>query len=442
MEDFVLSCLESRVENNRSLYARFLLGPFRNGQALTVASALRRVLLSEIGSIAIIALDIQGVTHEFSTIAGVRESVLELSLNLQDVVLRHQSGSLNGSSRGCIRSSATKIGYLQIQGPAVVRANDLQLPLGIECVDPTQHIASISTDGVLLVKFLIGRTRHFAPLKRNNTILTLNRIKNGKRFLQGKQFQSDMCLQNIIPLDSFSSPVARVNFVVEADHLSNKRRERVLLELWTNGSLQPRQAIHEGVLALLQMFSSFRRMHHLDSHSLHLEEAGTGSPHKAGSGGKSSSSQAGEASHPRSRTETDLKVTPPNPKSRAAREGSMGLQATDRASPPNRALLAPSVGDASRVSHIAQKGESGDVQKRFLSLYKSNMDRMSFYASDIGNLPLSLRTYLCLKQKRVHRLQDILDCSPRALLRLVDGNKRMFSDIKRCVLQLGLRLKD
>ena len=145
MEKIVVSCLESRIDENQSVYSRFLLGPFLSGHAVTVATALRRALLSEVKNIAITALHIQGVTHEFSTLIGIRESVLELSLNFQQIILSTQT-----------KSRSVQIGYLHVQGPAIVHANDLKLPDGIECVNPTQYIATLSTEGLLVVKFLIG----------------------------------------------------------------------------------------------------------------------------------------------------------------------------------------------------------------------------------------------------------------------------------------------
>ena len=153
MEDLVLSCLESRVEENRNLYARFLVGPFFKGDALTVATALRRVLLSSVESVAITALYIQGITHEFSSIVGVRESVLELSLNFQSIVLCYDKRFFQKKDF----FDDIQIGYLQVQGPKVVYANDLKLPLGIKVVDPTQYIATISREGVLVLKFTLGK---------------------------------------------------------------------------------------------------------------------------------------------------------------------------------------------------------------------------------------------------------------------------------------------
>ena len=376
MKSIVLSCLESRVENNRSLYARFMLAPFEKGNALTVGTALRRALLSHIEGIAIIALDIQGVTHEFCTIVGVRESVLELSLNFQQIILRSQA-DLN----------TAKVGYLQVQGPAVVCANDLKLPLGVECVDPTQHVATLSRDGVLVVKFLIGKARNSTDLKTNNNRLTTNNIRQAKKafkkthlkqieqhknksLVEAKKaealqtaFQSNVCLQNIIPLDSFCTPVNRANFAIQVDDLCNQDRERLLFEIWTNGSIHPRQAIQSAVMSLIALFSEFRNLVHLDSHSFGI-----------------------------------------------------------------RASLPPQM--------------KTSMSKRLSFLYKSNLDRMSLLSSDLGNLPLSLKTYTLLKHKGINNLDALLSCSSNTLLQLVNGNKNMFYDIKRCVCALGLQLND
>ena len=262
MENLVLSCLESRIENNRNLYGRFLLGPFMNGHAITIATALRRALLSEIKGVSITALEIQGTTHEFSTIEGVRESVLDIALNFQQIVLHSE-----------VDLTTPEVGYLQIQGPAVVRAMDLKLPLGIQCVDPTQHIATLSTGGLLVLKFLIARGNKSSFCKKDTQLIKARHVKKAKAFYGekgDKEFKSEICFRNIIPLDSMFTPVHRVNFLLESDDLSNKPRERLILEVWTNGSIHPRQAIHEAALYLIDLFSIFRKMSHLDSHSSFL----------------------------------------------------------------------------------------------------------------------------------------------------------------------------
>lgn len=351
MEQLVLSCLESRVEENRGIYGRFLLGAFKNGDALTVATALRRALLSQVQSVAIIALDIQGVSHEFSTIAGARESVLELTLNFQQIILRTN-----------VDLKSPQVGYLQIQGPRVVYANDLKLPTGVECVNPTQYIATLARDGLLVVKFLIADSRHSKHLKINNQQINSQHLRQFKNVLSGKQFQSQICLQNILPLDASLSPVNRVNFTVEKDDIFNQTRERILLEIWTNGSIHPREALNQAVFSLVSMFSAFRDMIHLDSHSLGIRKS---------------------------------------------------------------------------VSSLPQIA----VNKRLSVLYKTNLEKMSLLSSDISNFSLSLKTYIFLKQKGVNKLEHLVNYSPKKLLEFVNGNKKMFYDIKRCFLSLGLQLQ-
>ncbi len=146
MEHFLLSCVESRVENSRSFYGRFQLGPFEIGQGLTVANALRRTLLSEITGFAITLVEVEGASHEYSTIDGVRESVLDILLNLKQLGLKSD-----------FQIQQPLIGYVNIQGPAVVRAGDLKLPLPIQCVDSEQYIATLSNNGSLKLKFMISQ---------------------------------------------------------------------------------------------------------------------------------------------------------------------------------------------------------------------------------------------------------------------------------------------
>lgn len=392
-QSFALTCLESRVEANRSIYARFLLGPFKDDQAVTIATALRRSLLSKVKSIAITAIHIQGVTHEFSTIMGVRESVLDLALNFQQVVLRTQTkkqkkifnaykgitrpryvkSQANLSSyeqkdlkikkplqnrvlfnqarnlvKDKVQARATlgldqslhsdrafphitpetaQIGYLQVQGPAVVYANDLKLPVGVECVDPTQYIATLSTEGLLVVKFIIDVDRSHSSVREANTQKQVPFNNNKEKLIENsfdkqngyqniapihlpeqnldiiKQSKPDLKnlrptpesapipndnteglgyshklksfvqrssishsgLRNTIFLDPIFDSVFQVNYVIEKDDLFNQPRERIVLELWTNGSVHPRQALHKASLSLISTFSLFRNVFHLDS---------------------------------------------------------------------------------------------------------------------------------------------------------------------------------
>ena len=146
----LLSCIESRVENSRSFYGRFQLGPFQEGDGVTVANSLRRALLSEITGVAITAVKIRGVPHEYSNLSGVRETVLNILLNLKELVLTSN-----------FKLQEPQVGYLHVQGPGVVKAKDLRLPSCVQCVDPEQHIATVLCNGVVQMKVLISKGKRY-----------------------------------------------------------------------------------------------------------------------------------------------------------------------------------------------------------------------------------------------------------------------------------------
>lgn len=411
MENLVLTCLESRIENNRNLYGRFLLGPFINGHAITIATALRRALLSEIKGVAITALEIQGTTHEFSTIEGVRESVFDIVLNFQKIVLYSE-----------IDLTTPEVGYLQIQGPGIVRAIDLKLPLGVQCVDPTQYIATLSTGGLLVVKFLIVRGNKSQVYKKDNTLIKAQHIQKAKAFYtkrSKKEFKSEICFRNIIPLDFMFNPIHRVNFLVESDDLSNKPRERLILEVWTNGSIHPRQAIHEAALYLIDLFSVFRKMSHLDSYSSSTEEG-----HEVPS---TTVDRNGILSTPVDRKQQKLSTS----KSSVRFANKKSLHQTSLTNLSNQS------------THVLRSATSYKMRlmKRLASLYKTNFDKSSFLSLDLCNLSLSLKTYTLLKQNDIHTIDDILKYSLKELFELVNKDKQMFSDVRNCFLRLGLQIK-
>ena len=150
MQQPSLSCIYSRVEDDNSLYGRFLIGPFAVGQGITLANALRRSLLSELSGLAIVAVEIDGVTHEYSSIQGVRDSVLDILLNIKQIRFTTN-----------LQVNEPQIAYLQIKGPGIVVAKDIKLPNCIQCINPEQYIASLSFDGILRIKFYICRGKNF-----------------------------------------------------------------------------------------------------------------------------------------------------------------------------------------------------------------------------------------------------------------------------------------
>jgi DNA-directed RNA polymerase subunit alpha len=117
-----------------------LINSLQPGQGITIGNQLRRVLLGDLGGIAISAVRIAGVTHEFSTIPGVREDILEILLNLKGIVVKNKTQDI-------------EFGRLKVQGPSVITADLIQLPSNLEIVNPNHYIATISTSNILEIEF-------------------------------------------------------------------------------------------------------------------------------------------------------------------------------------------------------------------------------------------------------------------------------------------------
>lgn len=248
-DSFFISCKDSYLENPRSFYGCFYLGPFKASQSLTIANSLRRTLLSEIGGIAIAAVYIEGVTHEYSSLRGIRESVLDILLNLKEIVLKSTT-ALN----------EPVLGYLQVRGPGAVYSSDLKLPNTVECVDPNQYIATLSHDGTLNIKFLIlkGLTYQVYSPKELLKLTT-------------EQFDNFTTMAPLT-LDPVFMSVNKVNYILEANELTpsltktnNQQKHVLILEIWTNGSINPREALSQAINELLLTFSNLSEMNLLNT---------------------------------------------------------------------------------------------------------------------------------------------------------------------------------
>nr|QCI06139.1 RNA polymerase a-subunit [Dicranema revolutum] len=220
MTQFQIECIESTIEGPREQYGHFILEPLKQGQGITIGNSLRRTILSDLKGTAIVAARIAGVSHEFSTIAGIREDVLEILLNLKKVVLRSYK-------------SDKSIGRVRIQGPAIITAGLFDLPSEIEVVDPTQYIATICNNTIFEMEFRIEKS-------------------NGYRLIEtGVDDKSIDFLQ----IDAVFMPAKKFNYKVQEKRLnSNIIQEQLFIEIWTNGSLSPQDAIIEGADILTHLF--------------------------------------------------------------------------------------------------------------------------------------------------------------------------------------------
>lgn len=202
--------LEIEAETLTPTYAKFTAQPFERGFATTVGNALRRCLLSSIEGAAATAVRIEGVLHEFSSIPGVHEDVTDLILNLKQVPLR-------------LHSEGPKMLTIDVKGPREVRAKDLAGDPQVEICDPEALIATVNEEGRLQMEIQVKRGRGYVATEKN--------------------IDESLGL-GWVALDSVHSPVKRVNYRVETARVGRMTDyEKLTLEVWTNGTIRPEDAV-------------------------------------------------------------------------------------------------------------------------------------------------------------------------------------------------------
>nr|AOC61620.1 alpha subunit of RNA polymerase [Gloeotilopsis planctonica] len=458
-----VSCIDSKVENLTKFYGRFQLGPFASGQALTVANALRRSLLSQLSGLSITLFEIQGASNEYEVLNGVRESVLDILLNLKQIVLTSEFEILN-----------PQVGFLTVKGPGIVRSSDLKLPPFISVVDPHQYIATLSNSGRLTLKFLIcsGKnyitfnsfssqykkwllllkqaqpfTSDFTPngekkldqtlekafldnLNKNSLNFykqwkiernLLNKTKS-KMFSEAKTSLNSQINQNFqntkleifaqtdknqkfsvaektskngnktskvgfFPIDAVFMPVIRVNYLIESNDFSElseniaPRKERIILEIWTNGSIHPRQAIHRASKSLIQLFLPLQQMR-----TAFLKPF--------------SSSLIFDNEKKENLEKNNLRV-------------------------------------ASKKAFSITSEKTSRQKKKTRDFYTFNQ----MLQLDIGNLDLTLRSYSSLKMAGIHTLKDLISYSEKDLLGIKNFGHQSLVEVEEALSKMKLTLK-
>jgi DNA-directed RNA polymerase subunit alpha len=223
MLDFQVPRISSEsVDENRG---SFTIEPLDRGFGYTFGNSLRRVLLSSLAGAAVTSVRIEGVAHEFSTIRGVKEDVTDIVLNLKGVVCR-------------MHSDATEIeAPLVVTGPGEITAKDIDLPSGVEILNPDAHIATLEKKTKLEVYLTIGRGRGYRPAEENKS--------------------PDQPI-GVIPIDSIFSPVRRVAYNVEQARVGQKTDfDKLTLDIETDGSIDPHAALREAAEILISQLAIF-----------------------------------------------------------------------------------------------------------------------------------------------------------------------------------------
>ena len=210
------------VEENRGT---FVVEPLDRGFGYTFGNSLRRVLLASLGGAAVTSVRIEGVAHEFSTIKGVKEDVTDIILNLKGIVCK-------------MHSDATEVeAPLVVTGPGEITAKDIDLPSGVEILNPDAPIATLEKKTKLEMYLTIGRGRGYRPAEDNKT--------------------PDQPI-GVIPIDSIFSPVRRVAYSVEPARVGQRTDfDKLTLDIETDGSIDPQAALREAAEILISSLSIF-----------------------------------------------------------------------------------------------------------------------------------------------------------------------------------------
>ncbi len=217
---------EVNQANLSDTYGEFVAFPFERGFATTVGHAMRRVLLSSIQGAAVTNLRIKGVQHEFTTLPGVWEDITHILLNLKEVPFK-------------VHSSERQIITLSSKGEGIVKSGAIRTNQNVDVMNPDIHIATLGEEGDLELEIVVEVNRGFVTADRNH---------------------DETLGLGFIPMDSNHSPVIRVNYIVEPARVGQSTDyEKLTLQVWTNGTVSPKDAVSDAALVLREHFLVFAR---------------------------------------------------------------------------------------------------------------------------------------------------------------------------------------
>ena len=216
-----IECVEVGMNGS---YGRFVVEPLERGFGHTLGNSMRRVLLSSLPGVAVSSVHIEGVQHEFTTIPGVKEDVTEIILNLKSIACK-------------MFAEGPKTLNIDVKGPFELTAGDIRTDDEVEIVNPELHIATLNEDAHLQMQIVIERGRGYVSADKNKT--------------------ASMPI-GVIPIDSIFTPVRKVNYQVEDTRVGQiTDYDKLTLEIWTNGTLKPEEAISSAAKILTEHLSLF-----------------------------------------------------------------------------------------------------------------------------------------------------------------------------------------
>ena len=216
--------LEAEKETLTPSYGKFTAEPFERGFGITIGNSLRRILLSSLQGAAIASVKIDGVLHEFSTIPGVKEDATEILLNLKEIRLK-------------LHTDGPKTIRVKAEGPKVVKAGDILTGEAVEILNPDLLIATLSRDAKLSMEMMVKMGKGYVPAERNK--------------------EEDQPI-GTIPIDAIFSPIRKVNYTVTNARVGQiTDYDKLTIEVWTDGSLNPEEAVAHAAKILKEQLSIF-----------------------------------------------------------------------------------------------------------------------------------------------------------------------------------------
>ncbi len=216
-----IECVENPEDSS---YGKYVVEPLERGYGTTLGNSLRRVLLSSLPGTAVTSIKIAGVQHEFSTIPGIKEDVTEIVLNVKGIIAK-------------LHCESVKTVYIEASGPCVVTAGDIKADAEVEVLNPELHIATLDVDATLNMELTLSHGRGYVPSEKNRSTQTII---------------------GVIPVDSIYTPVRKVNYTVENTRVGDLTDfDKLTLEVWTNGTIDARDAVSLAARILCDHFALF-----------------------------------------------------------------------------------------------------------------------------------------------------------------------------------------
>ena len=229
----------SKTVSEDGTYGKFVVEPLERGYGITLGNSMRRILLSSLPGAAVTSIKIDGILHEFSTIPGVKEDVTEIILNLKKLALR-----LSGDD--------SKRVIINAVGPKEVTAADIIGDSELEIFNPELHIATLEENATLVMEINLARGRGYVPAEQN---------------------KDESTPISVIPVDSIFTPVRRVNYTVENTRVGQVTDfDRLILEIWTDGSISPEEGVSIGAKIMQEHLNLFVKLDDADDLEIMVEK--------------------------------------------------------------------------------------------------------------------------------------------------------------------------